>query len=297
MPHPTLTAQPFSADTPDYTPMIRRLKRRRGLVTALLILFTLIPLFLIGPTEIVLLGRELSFKGLSVGGVIAIICGGWLTGLILGAVVLLPVGNALVMEADPAKHLALQEGLFTFTATPVQKESVRCVSYLLMGRYAESGQSADILIRGGKTASLAAGLFCKGRAAFFAGDRETLTAVAAEYEMLAPRLKGTGYDKKRAMLALMDGILRGDGEAVSRLAPTVTSWEATRLPEAQVDYCRARAALLLMEQSEGEERKTYRYEAIHRLLSCKEKGGRSVLTSLAEEALASLPAETQDQGE
>ena len=84
-------------------------------------------------------------------------------------------------------------------------------------------------------------------------------------------------------------------EAAARLAPSVTAWELTPLVEAQVDLCRARAALLLMEVSEGEERKAHRHEAIHRLLSCKEKGGRSVLVSLAEATPAELPAEAEEQ--
>ena len=53
--------------------------------------------------------------------------------------------------------------------------------------------------------------------------------------------------------------------------------------------------VLLMEVSEGEARKAHRHEAIHRLLSCKEKGGRSVLVSLAEATLADLPAEEREE--
>lgn len=298
--HSASCTDPFSpaaADIPDYTPLIRRIKRRRGLVTAFLILVTLLPLFCIGPVEITLLDRSFSMAGLSVGTAIAILAVGWLVGLILSVAVLLPVGNALIMEADPAKYLALQEGLYTFTTTATQKASVRCVSYLLMGRYGEAIQNADRLTHTQKPAPSAVGLFCKGRAAFFTGDAETLAAVTTAFVKITAGLKGASYPKQRAMLELMTAILREDREAVARLSPTVTAWEATRLPEAQVDYCRARAAVLLMEQSEGEERKTHRNEAIHRLLSCKEKGGKSVLVSLAEEALAALPPDPQKQGE
>ena len=296
MPHtdPAFFNDPFSpapADAPDYSPLIRRIKRRRGLVTAFLILVTLIPLLFIGPIEITLLDRELIAEGLTVGGAIAIIAGGWLMGMILSVAVLLPVGNALVRDADPAKYLALQEGLYMFTTTEIQKASVRSVSYLLMGNYQEAVRNADLLTHTQKPAPSAAGLFCKGRAAFFTGDAETLAAVTVAFGKITAGMKGASYPKQKAMLELMDAVTRKDTEAAARLAPSVTAWELTPIVEAQVDLCRARAALLLMEVSEGEERKAHRHEAIHRLLSCKEKGGKSVLVSLAEATLAALPAE------
>lgn len=300
MPHtdPAFFNDPFSAapaDTPDYSSLIRRIKRRRGLVTAFLILVTLIPLLFIGPIEITLPDRELTAKGLTVGGAVAIIAGGWLMGMILGVAVLLPVGNALVRDADPAKYLALQEGLYTFTTTETQKASVRSVSHLLMGNYPEAIRNADLLTHTQKPAPSAAGLFCKGRIAFFTGDAETLAAVTIAFGKITAGMKGASYPKQRAMLELMDAITRKDTEAAARLAPSVTAWELTPLVEAQVDLCRARAALLLMEVSEGEARKAHRHEAIHRLLSCKEKGGKSVLVSLAEEALAALPAAEREE--
>jgi hypothetical protein len=286
-----------AGDTPDYTPLIRRIKRRRGLVTALIILATLIPLLFIGPGELVLLGRAFTLNGLSVGAAVAIILGGWLVGLILGVIVLFPVGNALILEADPAKYLTLQEGLFTFTTTAVQKATVRCGSYLLMGNYAEAIRHADILTHTQKPAPSAVGLFCKGRAAFLSGDAETLSAATKAFSRITESMGGSAYPKQRALLELMTAILQEDRDTAARLSPAVTAWEATRLPEAQVDYCRARAALLLMETSAGEERRAHRNEAIHRLLSCREKGGRSVLTALAKEALAALPPEAQEQGD
>ena len=300
MPHtdPAFFTDPFSAaptDTPDYTPLIRRIKRRRGLVTAFLILVTLIPLLFIGPIEITLPDRELTAEGLTIGGAIAIIAGGWILGMILSVAVLLPVGNALVRDADPAKYLALQEGLYMFTTTEIQKASVRSVSYLLMGNYPEAIRNADLLTHTQKPAPSAAGLFCKGRAAFFTGDAETLAAVTVAFGKITAGMKGASYPKQKAMLELMDAVTRKDTEAAARLAPSVTAWELTPLVEAQVDLCRARAALLLMEGSEGEARKAHRHEAIHRLLSCKEKGGKSVLVSLAEEALAALPAEEREE--
>ncbi len=302
MPHTdsAFFTDPFSpapADTPDYTPLIRRIKRKRGLVTAFLILITLIPLLFIGPIEITLPDRELTAKGLTIGGAIAIIAGGWLMGMILGVAVLLPVGNALVRDADPAKYLALQEGLYMFTTTETQKASVRSVSYLLMGNYPEAVRNADLLTHTQKPVPSAAGLFCKGRAAFFTGDAETLAAVTVAFGKITAGLKGASYPKQKAMLELMDAVTRKDTEAAARLAPSVTAWELSPLVEAQVDLCHARAALLLMEVSEGEERKAHRHEAIHRLLSCKEKGGRSVLVSLAEESLAALPAEAEEREE
>jgi len=302
MPHtdPAFFTDPFSpapADTPDYTPLIRRIKRRRGLVTAFLILVTLIPLLFIGPIEITLLDRELTAEGLTIGGAIAIIAAGWILGMILSVAVLLPVGNALVRDADPAKYLALQEGLYMFTTTEIQKASVRSVSHLLMGNYPEAIRNADLLTHSQKPAPSAAGLLCKGRAAFFTGDAETLAAVTVAFGKITAGLKGASYPKQRAMLELMDAVTRKDTEAAARLAPAVTAWELTPLVEAQVDLCRARAALLLMENSEGEARTTHRHDAIHRLLSCKEKGGKSVLVSLAEESLADLPAEAEEREE
>ena len=300
MPHtdPAFFNDPFSpapADTPDYTPLIRRIKRRRGLVTAFLILVTLIPLLLIGPIEITLPDRELTAKGLTIGGAIAIIAAGWILGMILSVAVLLPVGNALVRDGDPAKYLALQEGLYMFTTTEIQKASVRSVSHLLMGNYPEAVRNADLLTHTQKPAPSAAGLFCKGRAAFFTGDAETLAAVTVAFGKITAGMKGASYPKQKAMLELMDAVTRKDAEAAARLAPSVTAWELSPLVEAQVELCRARAALLLMEVSEGEERKAHRHEAIHRLLSCKEKGGRSVLVALAEESLADLPAEEREE--
>ena len=302
MPHtnPAFFTDPFSpapADTPDYTPLIRRIKRRRGLVTAFLILVTLIPLLFIGPIQITLPDRELTAKGLTIGGAIAIMAAGWILGMILGVAVLLPVGNALMRDADPAKYLALQEGLYMFTTTEIQKASVRSVSHLLMGNYPEAIRNADLLTHTQKPSPSAAGLFCKGRAAFFTGDAETLAAVTVAFGKITAGLKGASYPKQRAMLELMDAVTRKDTEAAARLVPSVTAWELSPIVEAQVDLCRARAALLLMEVSEGEERKAHRHEAIHRLLSCKEKGGRSVLVSLAEESLAALPAEGEEREE
>lgn len=302
MPHtdPAFFTDPFSpapADTPDYTPLIRRIKRRRGLVTAFLILVTLIPLLFIGPIQITLPDRELTAKGLTIGGAFAIMAAGWILGMILGVAVLLPVGNALVRDADPAKYLALQEGLYMFTTTEIQKASVRSVSHLLMGNYPEAIRNADLLTHTQKPSPSAAGLFCKGRAAFFTGDAETLAAVTVAFGKITAGLKGASYPKQRAMLELMDAVTRKDTEAAARLVPSVTAWELSPIVEAQVDLCRARAALLLMEVSEGEERKAHRHEAIHRLLSCKEKGGRSVLVSLAEESLAALPAEGEEREE
>jgi len=302
MPHtdPAFFTDPFSpapADTPDYTPLIRRIKRRRGLVTAFLILVTLIPLLFIGPIEITLLDRELTAEGLTIGGAIAIIAAGWILGMILSVAVLLPVGNALVRDADPAKYLALQEGLYMFTTTEIQKASVRSVSHLLMGNYPEAVRNADLLTHTQKPAPSAAGLFCKGRAAFFTGDAETLSAVTVAFGKITAGMKGASYPKQRAMLELMDAVTRKDAETAARLTPSVTAWEASPLVEAQVDLCRARAALLLMENSEGEARTTHRHDAIHRLLSCKEKGGKSVLVSLAEESLADLPAEAEEREE
>jgi hypothetical protein len=300
MPHtdPAFFTDPFSpapADTPDYTPLIRRIKRRRGLVTAFLILVTLIPLLFIGPIEITLPDRELTAKGLTIGGAIAIIAAGWILGMILSVAILLPVGNALVRDGDPAKYLALQEGLYMFTTTETQKASVRSVSYLLMGNYPEAVRNADLLTHTQKPAPSAAGLFCKGRAAFFTGDAETLAAVTVAFGKITAGMKGASYPKQKAMLELMDAVTRKDAEAAAHLAPSVTAWELSPIVEAQVDLCRARAALLLMEVSEGEARKAHRHEAIHRLLSCKEKGGKSVLVSLAEESLAALPAEAEEQ--
>lgn len=300
MPHtdPAFFTDPFSpapADTPDYTPLIRRIKRKRGLVTAFLILVTLIPLLFIGPIQITLPDRELTAKGLTIGGAVAIIAAGWILGMILSVAVLLPVGNALVRDGDPAKYLALQEGLYMFTTTETQKASVRSVSYLLMGNYPEAVRNADLLTHTQKPAPSAAGLFCKGRAAFFTGDTETLSAVTVAFGKITAGMKGASYPKQKAMLELMDAVTRKDTEAAARLAPSVTAWELTPLVEAQVDLCRARAALLLMENSEGEARKTHRHEAIHRLLSCKEKGGKSVLVSLAEATLAALPAEEREE--
>ena len=300
MPHtdPAFFTDPFSpapADTPDYTPLIRRIKRRRGLVTAFLILVTLIPLLFIGPIEITLPDRELTAKGLTVGGAIAIMAAGWILGMILSVAVLLPVGNALVRDGDPAKYLALQEGLYMFTTTETQKASVRSVSHLLMGNYPEAIRNADLLTHTQKPAPSAAGLFCKGRAAFFTGDAETLAAVTVAFGKITAGMKGASYPKQKAMLELMDAVTRKDTEAAARLVPSVTAWELSPIVEAQVELCRARAALLLMEVSEGEERKAHRHEAIHRLLSCKEKGGRSVLVSLAEESLADLPAEEREE--
>ena len=300
MPHtdPAFFTDPFSpapADTPDYTPLIRRIKRRRGLVTAFLILVTLIPLLFIGPIEITLPDRELTAEGLTVGGAVTIIAVGWILGMILSVAVLLPVGNALVRDGDPAKYLALQEGLYMFTTTETQKASVRCVSHLLMGNYPEAVRNADLLTHTQKPAPSAAGLFCKGRAAFFTGDAETLAAVTVAFGKITAGMKGASYPKQKAMLELMDAVTRKDFEAAARLTPLVTAWEMSPLVEAQVDLCRARTALLLMEVSEGEAHKTHRHEAIHRLLSCKEKGGKSVLVSLAEEALAALPAEAEEQ--
>ena len=302
MPHtdPAFFTDPFSpasADPPDYTPLIRRIKRRRGLVTAFLILVTLIPLLFIGPIQITLPDRELTAKGLTIGGAIAIMAAGWILGMILGVAVLLPVGNALMRDADPAKYLALQEGLYMFTTTEIQKASVRSVSHLLMGNYPEAIRNADLLTHTQKPSPSAAGLFCKGRAAFFTGDAETLAAVTVAFGKIMAGLKGASYPKQRAMLELMDAVTRKDTEAAARLVPSVTAWELSPIVEAQVDLCRARAALLLMEVSEGEERKAHRHEAIHRLLSCKEKGGRSVLVSLAEESLAALPAEGEEREE
>ena len=112
-------------------------------------------------------------------------------------------------------------------------------------------------------------------------------------ELVKARQSDRAYDKNRPVEPeKLERILEA-----ARLAPSVTAWELTPLVEAQVDLYRARAALLLMEVSEGEERKAHRHETIHRLLSCKEKGGRSVLVPLAEESLAALPAEAEEREE
>ena len=268
-------------DTLKYKELIEKIKKKRNRVNAITIIVALLILFFAGPTHIVVLDKTvLAYKGLPLVVVVLLIILWLFIGMILYAIVSLPLTTSMDNECDPEKHLILN------TQLNKQKDinHIYTTDYFYLGDYETAIKHAELMIATKNEQKILAGLFARARCEFLLENCDTLSKIATEYENRLSNCKKINakakevYLKINPVLSLMQAILTEDRQKIDEVRNSIETWNASKATEGFVNYLKGVAAYKVED----------REEAIYRFKSVKEDCLKTILAELSDKYLLLL---------
>lgn len=262
-------------DPQKYAAVIRKIKTKRRIVLAILIIVAVVILIFGSPLYINIGEVFIDRQGLPVGVVILLALLAAIFSIIAISFIMYPVVSAMDVECDPEKHLVLNAALNR------QKimDNIYAVDYFYLGDFPASLACAERMTASTNPEMAKAGLFNLARCHFFMGNSEALGFAADSYEKLLVNGKSTKPEflKLWSAISLMMALNKKDMTAIENLKK-IEPWNKSKATEGFVNYLLGVAAFELGETQ----------EAIYRFGAVKEFCSKTVLGELSQEYLEKL---------
>ena len=266
-----------------YEPLIKRIKRRRRWVLALLVVAVLALMLFGTPFSLVLFGEtQIAGAGLHPIAVLLLFLLCMVVGTFAYAIASLPIYTAMDVECDPEKQLILNAALSK--QTNIQTVMLYANDYFYLGRYPEAIGYAQKMAEHRNERIALTGYLQLARCYYFLGDSASLHQASAEF---GRRLSGAVKMKPKPMavhrsmeevLCLLCALADHDAEAIGRIGAAVKPWNALKQTECFVHYLKGLCALRIDDRD----------EAVFRFKTVREIAPKTVFAALSENALASL---------
>ena len=261
----------------DYDELIKKLSKRKKLLTILSTVIVLVTVILCSPIEIEIFNKTYVehngihpvFTALLV--LFIILCeflvGGWL---------LSPLITSMTVECDPKKYLFINNAL----NKKADLSEVNSDAFLYMGDYEAALYFANNIIARKKPEIVWKGYFNKARCEFLLGDFEALKLTTKQYETSVANIKRKNiavYEVMQNILNLLVAIAENDKEKITALK-NFEAWNNSKALEGYINYLKGVAAFVLEDKE----------EAIYRFMAVKDNCEKTVFATLAEEYLQKL---------
>lgn len=266
---------------PKYDKLIKKIKTRRFIINALMIIsVTLTVLYTILPGIEVLGEKLVQFDGLHHAIAVVIILLITFVYVICQAAATLPLFASLDNECDPYKHLILNSRIKHRKDT----DNLCSVDYFYLGDYAMSINYADSMMMSGKINVILVGLYLKSRCEYMLGNyvacknhAEEFAARLASAQGLNPKQRSE-LEKMGKVLTLLCAIAVDDTDKIRELQAGVEVYNASKATECFVNYVKGVAAYKVGDTQ----------EAIYRFKCVTYNGSKTTFAALAEQYLETL---------
>ncbi len=268
----------------NYEDLIRKIKKRRNIVTVLSLVAILVIIFLFSPMEIVILeeaiiDHEGNFIAMTL--IIVLIL---LITLFAGAIAISPMTSSMITECDPEKHLILNTALNKAKSL----DDVFAMDHFYLGNFSVALDFANKMVFSPKSRISCTGLFHKARCEFFLNDFDSLRTTTEQYSLAISKMKTNQKDQQAFMemqkvLELLVAIADQDEQKITALKD-IKPWNNSKPTVGFVNYVQGLAAMTINDKE----------EAIYRLKSTNEICKKTVLFELSNENLAKLRSPLTD---
>lgn len=266
---------------PQYSPLIKGIRRKRRNIIALTVIAILIIVLFISPLQWYVFGSTIiQYNGLYPYITVTLVLMSLFVELIAYSLVSIPLTSSLDEECDPEKHMTLNNALMK----EKQVYYIYTADHFFLGEYDIAREYAEKMIADKRQIRKLMGWFEKARCEFMCGNIDALKEAAAGYALaLEPLNKAkektvAPYKKMKTVIDLMCAIVDNDIAQIEYYRRSVESWAKTKIADGYVNYVRGVAACVVSDKG----------EAIYRLMSVKEKCSKTVLSAKADEHLATL---------
>ena len=260
-------------DPQKYEALIRKIKVKKRIVLALMILAAILILIFGTPLYINIGDVFVDRQGLPFGVVILLALLAAVFSIIANSFIIYPVVSAMDVECDPEKHLVLNSAL----NRQKSMDHIFTVDYFYLGDFSASLGCAERMTTSANPEMV--GLFNLARCHFFMGNLEALCFAADSYEKLLVKGKSAKphHLKLWSSISLMVAIAQKDMSAMENLK-RIEPWNNSKATEGFVNYLMGVAAYELGETQ----------DAIYRFGAVKEFCSKTILSELSQEYLNKL---------
>ena len=258
-----------------YEALIRKIKTKRRIVLALMIIAAILILIFVTPLYINIGDVFVDRQGLPFWVVILLAFLAAVFSIIANSFIIYPVVSAMDVECDPEKHLVLNSAL----NRQKSMDHIFTVDYFYLGDFSASLGCAERMTTSANSEMVKVGLFNLARCHFFMGNLEALCFAADSYEKLLAKSKSAKpqYLKLWSSISLMVAIAKKDMSAMENLK-RIEPWNKSKATEGFVNYLMGVAAYELGETQ----------DAIYRFGAVKEFCSKTILAELSQEYLDKL---------
>ncbi len=261
-----------------YQDLIKRIKTRRWIVIISTAVVAFVTIFFCTPSSIVFLDETIvDYKGLNPIITVIIILAIFFLGMIIHALVSLPVVNSLDLEFDPEKHLVLNNAL----NKKADFDGISAIDYFYLGNYATAHAYACKGLTAKKPEKAVASIFNKARCEYFMNDIAAFKTSVQQHKQAMPSITNpkaiTAAKNMDETLDLLCAIADGNKERISALR-CVKVWNASRATEGYINLLKGMAAYALEDK----------HEAIYRFMLVKDTCKKTALAPIAAQYLSCL---------
>ncbi|MBO5938552.1 MAG: hypothetical protein J6Q82_03525 [Clostridia bacterium] len=271
-----------------YADLIKKLRRRRLLVTTLTVIAILAIFIFAAPASVTSdvngVTQTIEKEGLPFGVRLLLVFLCFLLECVIIAVIMAPLRSALDQECDPEKQLILNAHL---NKNKLNANSIYASDYFYLGDYEKALLYTYKMIESGKRTYVISGLFQKARCAFALENKVMLYEAVTQYEQKVSQQKRISekqrlfYQKSITVLQMLCALADNDREKISELRTGLAPWANSKATEAYIEYLKARASLAL----EDTEDASFRFRLI------KDRYPKLALARLCDEELRKLSGE------
>lgn len=267
--------------TNEYQKIIKKIKRSRGIVTAVFIILAVFVLGISTPFKFEVANKILIERdGIPFIATLMIYLLLMLVYLVAYACASLPMTTSMDNEVDPQKHLTLNVAL---NKQP-NLDHIYSSDLLYLGDFSSSLDYSNKLIANSNSRFNLIGFFNKARCEFFIGNAEALCKTVEDFcrvlSEASPKLSKKNreaLEREKDLLDLLVAITRCDREKISSYKSLVC-WNNSMATKCYIDYIKGVAAYTLDEQQ----------EAIHLFMTVRENCDRTILARFAETYLEKM---------
>ncbi len=262
----------------NYEALIKKIKKRRNIVTVLSVVAIILTVFHFSPLEFEFLGEVIvDYEGnfIAMTAIIVLIL---LICLFAGAIAVNPMTASMITECDPEKHLILNTELNKAKSL----DEVFVMDNFYLGNFSVALDFANKIASSTKPRSKCIGIFNKARCEFFLNDFNSLKSTTEQYRLAISKMKTSQKDmqafiKMQEVLELLVAISDKDEQKIIALK-SLKPWNNAKPTDGFVNYVQGLAAMTINDKE----------EAIYRFKSASEICKKTVLFELSNENLSKL---------
>lgn len=261
-----------------YKDLIKKIKKRRTVVTVLSIVAILLTIFLLSPTKLVLGGETIiDYEGNYIAMALIVVLILLIT-LFAGAVAIFPMTSSMINECDPEKHLILNTEL----NKAKNLDGILAMDHFYLGNFSVALDFANKMVSSAKPQYVCTGLFYKGRCEFFLNDFDSLKSTTEQFRSAISKVKTNQktmqeLTKMQEVLELLVAVSDKDEQKILSLK-NLKPWNNSKPTVGFVNYVQGLASMIVND----------REEAIYRFKSTNEICAKTVLFELSNENLSQL---------
>lgn len=258
-----------------YDELIKKIKKRKNIITVLFAIAVFATVFFLSPSEIVILDQPIiDHKGNPVA-MIFIILFEIIAYFIAVSFALGQMTTSMITECNPEKHLVLNIAL----NKSKNKNAIFSMDYFYLGDFRLGLEFANKMLSDKHKNALLLGLLFKARCEFFLNDFESLkeTVNRRRAEILKLKNAKQPLTESQKVLELLVAVAEQDKQKIKDLA-NVKPWDNAKPAQGFTDYVKALAAICLEDYK----------EAVYRLKRTQELLDKSAFYNLASEKLSEL---------